>query len=137
MPQRALVAKELATLLGVLAHPHRVRIVEELREREQDVNSLRDILGIAHSGVSQHLGVLRAHRIVEERREGRHVFYHLRQPELASWLTVGLRFLEGDREAHEQFLAALEHVRGLWPSDFPIEDSSSGEIAGAASSAGR
>lgn len=120
MPERALVAKELATLLGVLAHPNRVRIVEELRGGEQDVNTLRDSLGIAHSGVSQHLGVLRAHRIVEERREGRHVYYHLRQPELASWLTVGLRFLEGDREAREQFLAALDHVRGLWPSDFQV-----------------
>ena len=35
MPHRVLVAKELAELLGVLAHPNRIRIIEELREGER------------------------------------------------------------------------------------------------------
>ena len=86
MPHRVLVTKELAELLGVLSHPHRIRIVEELRDGERDVNSLKVALGINHSGVSQHLMVLRASRLVSERREGRHVFYQLRQPDMAGWL---------------------------------------------------
>ena len=71
MPERTLVTKELAQLLGVLSHPHRIRIVEELRAGECDVKSLQELLGISHAGVSQHLALLRAHRLVEERREGR------------------------------------------------------------------
>lgn len=111
MPDRVLITKELAELLGVLAHPHRIRIVEELRGgEEKDVNSLQAELGISHSSVSQHLSLLRAHRIVLERREGRHVFYRLRQPEMASWLTDALRFLEPDREIG----SAVERVRSLW-----------------------
>src|SRR3954470_24032754 len=85
VPHRVLVTRELAELLAVLGHPHRVRIVEELRDGECDVTSLRDTLGISHSGVSQHLMLLRAHGIVCERRQGRHVYYRLRQPGMASW----------------------------------------------------
>ena len=114
MPERILVTRELASLLGVLAHPHRIRIIEELRERELDVNSLQAILGISHSGVSQHLSLLRAHRIVGERREGRHVYYRLRQPELAFWLTDALRFLEPDAEESTRFRSAVERVRSIW-----------------------
>lgn len=50
MPHRLLVTKELADLLGVLAHPHRIRIIEELRASERDVNSLQEALAISHSG---------------------------------------------------------------------------------------
>src|SRR5689334_21908851 len=99
MPHRALVSKELADFLGILAHPHRIRIIEELRGGEHDVNSLQEALGISHSGVSQHLMVLRANRFVSERKEGRHDFYHLRQPEIAGWLLAATRFLEIDTAA--------------------------------------
>lgn len=114
MPERILIARELASLLGVLAHPHRVRIIEELREKELDVNALQAILGVSHSGVSQHLSLLRAHRIVGERREGRHVHYRLLQPELASWLTDALRFLEPDQNESNRLHSAVERVRSLW-----------------------
>lgn len=118
MPERALVTKELGQLLSVLSHPHRIRIIEELREGELDVATLQVALEISQAGVSQHLGVLRAHRIVEERREGRHVYYHLRQPEMAAWLMGGLRFLEGHRERHNEIVKAMDRVRTLWPDQF-------------------
>lgn len=113
MPYR-IVSKELADFLGVLAHPHRLRIVEELRDEERDVNSLQALLGISHSGVSQHLSVLRAHRIVAERREGRHVFYRLKQPQLARWLREGTRLLQAEFEASEVVRNAIEDVRAGW-----------------------
>lgn len=114
MPYRALVTKELAEFLGVLAHPHRIRIVEELRDGEQDVNSLKEALGISHSGVSQHLMVLRAGRLVSERREGRHVFYQLRQTEIAGWLLEATRFLEKETVQAEQLRKAISKARKQW-----------------------
>lgn len=117
MPHRVIVAKELAELLGVLAHPQRIRIVEELRDGERDVNSLQAALGITHSGVSQHLSLLRAHRLVRERRQGRQVFYHLRQPELAAWLTEAMRFLEDESTAAEQLRDAIIKTRAAWAAD--------------------
>ncbi|MBL8176094.1 MAG: helix-turn-helix transcriptional regulator [Bryobacterales bacterium] len=114
MPTRAFVSKELAKLLGVLSHPHRIRIIEELRDGERDVNSLQSVLGVSHSGVSQHLSLLRSHRLVEERREGRHVFYHLSQPALARWLTGGLDFLEGSATQVSELRDAVEATKSLW-----------------------
>lgn len=114
MPNRLLITKELAKLLGVLGHPHRIRIVEELRNRELDVNSLQQILGISHSLVSQNLSILRSHRLVTERREGRHVIYSLLQPKLAVWLIDGLQFLEGELDSQAEIRAAVEAARQQW-----------------------
>jgi DNA-binding transcriptional ArsR family regulator len=114
MPHRALVTKELAEFLGVLSHPHRIRIIEELRDGEQDVNSLQEALGISHSGVSQHLMVLRANRLVSERREGRHVFYQLRQPEMARWLLDATGFLEQGSADAAELRKAIGKARKDW-----------------------
>ena len=114
MPHRALVTKELAEFLGVLSHPHRIRIVEELRDGEHDVNALQQALGISHSGVSQHLMVLRANRFVSERREGRRVFYQLRQPDIARWLLEATRFLEQGTAAADELRKAIGKTRKDW-----------------------
>ena len=114
MPGRVTVSRELAALFGVLSNPHRVRLIEELREDEKDVNGLQTALGISHSGVSQHLALLRAHRLVTERREGRHVYYRLSQPKLAQWIVEGLDFIHGELMQEEAIRAAVEQARVLW-----------------------
>ena len=114
MPERVFATKELAKLLGVLAHPERIRIVEELRSSELDVNSLQKLLGVAHSRVSQNLALLRSHRVVAERREGRHVYYRLVQPRIAGWLLEGLDFLERELAMNEEMRSALDRARERW-----------------------
>jgi len=114
MPHRALVTKELAEFLGVLSHPHRIRILEELRDGEHDVNSLQNALAISHSGDSQHLMILRANRLVSERREGRHVFYQLRQPEIAKWLLDATEFLERGSTDATELRKAIGKARKEW-----------------------
>lgn len=114
MPARHIISKELAGLFGVLSHPDRVRIVEELREGERDVNALQAILGVSHSRTSQNLSVLRMHRVVAERREGRHVFYRLVQPEMASWILTGVQFLEAEAVNAQARQTAINEVRQIW-----------------------
>jgi DNA-binding transcriptional ArsR family regulator len=114
MPSRRIVSKELADLFGVLAHPDRIRVIEELRGREVDVHGLQESLDIPQTRISQHLAVLRAHRIVAERREGRHVFYHLQQPLLAAWILRGLDFFGGELGVGDQMREAIEEVRAIW-----------------------
>ena len=80
-------------MMGVLAHPERIWLVEELHGGERDVASLQVTLGVAQAKVSRHLAVLRAHRIVTERRDGRHVYYRLNHPDLATWVADGLTFV--------------------------------------------
>ena len=96
MPVRALAVSELSSLLGVLSHPDRIRIVERLRSGEQDVKTLSEGLDLAQPRASQHLAQLRAHHLVQVRREGRRVHYRLANPGIARWLAEGLDFIEAE-----------------------------------------
>jgi DNA-binding transcriptional ArsR family regulator len=114
MPARHLAAKELGALLNVLAHPARLQLVEELGHGELDVRALAETLALPQPGVSQHLALLRAHRLVSERRAGRRVYYRLQRPEIAAWLLEGLSFLAepiGDIEVRRQL---VEAARATW-----------------------
>jgi DNA-binding transcriptional ArsR family regulator len=114
MPERILAAKELAQLLTLLSHPDRIRIIEELRAGEHDVLTLQQRLGLTHSRVSQHLALFRHHRLVSERREGRHVYYRLRQAELASWLLDGLDFVVGEFSQGPEVRDAVRASKRIW-----------------------
>ena len=114
MPYRLLAATELAELLRALAHPRRIQILEELRGGERDVASLAKATGLAHSSVSQHLMVLRAHRVVSERREGRRVFYRLRSDELADWLVQGMDFLPSMDQQTDEVRKAIKKAKSKW-----------------------
>ncbi len=112
MPNRLVVAKELADIFKVIAHPDRIRLIEELRTGEQDVNSLANALQLPGPRVSQHLALMRANRIVEERRDGRHHFYHLIQPQIAGWIVEGVDFVEGRMNGVTK--SQIKSVRRLW-----------------------
>lgn len=114
MPSRQLVAKDLAELFKAVAHPDRIRLIEELRSNEKDVNTLAGSLELPGPRVSQHLALLRLHRFVDERRDGRHRFYHLTQPDLAKWIIDGLDFIEGRMAEYER--ADIKTARELWAS---------------------
>ena len=114
MPYRFLAASKLSEFLSAIAHPRRVQIIEELRSGEKDVGSLKKTMGISHSNVSQHLAVLRAHRVVGERREGRHVYYWLCSAELAEWLVDGMRFVPEATEENEKVKNALQNAKLAW-----------------------
>jgi DNA-binding transcriptional ArsR family regulator len=114
MPARDVAARELASLIGVFGHHHRIRIVEELRTGEHDVAFLAHALDIPHARVSQHLATLRAHRLVHMRREGRHVYYRLVDEKLARWLVDGFEFVEDEARQAEEIREAVAEVRELW-----------------------
>lgn len=86
-------------MLRVLAHPARLQIVELLLEGERDVTSLGQALGLEGSSVSQHLGMLRAHRLVDQRRAGQRSLYRLRSDGLGRWLLAGSRLSVGEAYA--------------------------------------
>lgn len=122
MPNRQIAARELANIFKVLSHPDRIRMVEELRAGEKDVNTLHELLDLRPARVSQHLSLMRAHRLVEERRDGRHHYYHLTQPDIAEWVVDGLVFLQARLKAEGISQTAIKKARELWTADTPEED---------------
>ena len=119
MPSRRLVSRELADLFGVLANADRIRIIEELRGSERDVHTLQQALEIPQARVSQHLAILRAHRLVAERRASRHVYYHLLQPALAGWILQGLDYFRGEPAFGQDLRSAIDEARALWSAERP------------------
>jgi DNA-binding transcriptional ArsR family regulator len=116
MPARDVAASELGSLMSVFSHPHRILIVEALRNGELDVNQLSETLAITHARTSQHLAQLRSHRLVHVRREGRHVYYRLADERLADWLIDGLDYVEQEAREAEGIREAVEAARTLWSS---------------------
>jgi DNA-binding transcriptional ArsR family regulator len=74
------VLERAAGVLKVLAHPHRLRIVELLSDKRLTVGQLTNELGLAPNAVSQHLNMMKAHGILESRRDGRNVYYRVVNP---------------------------------------------------------
>lgn len=114
MPQQVLVAEQLAEVLSVIAHPHRIRIIEALGGRESDVHSLAEQLDMRQSTLSQHLAQLRAKGIAVARREGRTVHYSLSSTWLARWLLEGVNLLDLQVGRSSKVHKAARAVRKIW-----------------------
>src|SRR5258706_3624264 len=74
------VRRYKAEIFQALSHPTRIAIVELLRDGELPAGKLIARLGLEQANASQHLSVLRAKRIVINRKEGNQAFSSLRNP---------------------------------------------------------
>lgn len=78
------VLEHVAAALRVLAHPHRLRIVELLMDQDLTVGELAEALDIAPSACSGHLNLMRAHGLLAGRRDGKTVYYRVDDPSAAN-----------------------------------------------------
>ncbi len=85
--------REQAELLRQLGHPTRLAILGELQGGVKCVTDIRDLLEIPQPNISQHLAILRQHRIVDYYEEGQLRCYYLRRPALVQAL---FRLLSGE-----------------------------------------
>jgi DNA-binding transcriptional ArsR family regulator len=70
-------ACEVSALLKAVADPTRLRLLSALKTGELCVCDLSAVVGISESAVSHQLRLLRAHRLVTYRKEGRIAYYRL------------------------------------------------------------
>lgn len=103
-----------ANLFKGLSHPFRIRILELLTDAaEVSVAELLNDTALEASHLSQHLAVLRRHRLVMSERRGSHVFYRLAHRQVAQMLAAARLLLveileyEGARLADAQLLPAF------------------------------
>ncbi len=86
-----------ARVLKALANESRLLIVDRLGRGESSAGDLVQLVGLDQTTVSKHLAVLRAHGIVEDRREGNTVIYRLLTPCVLNFLSCSLQVLEERR----------------------------------------
>ena len=92
-----ITATRVAELFKALADPTRVRIVSLLAHTELCVGDLCLVLGMSQPAVSYQLRILRTLHIVNARKEGKHVFYHL-----------------ADEHVHQLYRQGVDHVQHSW-----------------------
>jgi len=68
----------MAQVLKLLAHPHRLKVVEILDGRDRaPVRWIAEWLGLPHAATSQHLNQMKRIRLLESERHGKEVWYRI------------------------------------------------------------
>ncbi len=79
-------AEEVATTLNAMANPKRLLVLCTLLEGEKSVGDLAEIVQLTPAALSQHLGKMRALRLVATRRDGQTIYYSLASAEVQTLL---------------------------------------------------
>jgi ArsR family transcriptional regulator len=124
MPHRFPGSSELplyeikANLFKALAHPARIRVLEILsaRGRPTSVGEILTEMELEPSLLSQHLAVLKRHRVVTARRVGNSVIYELAHPKISKLLVIARTFLADTLGAQRDQMNALEALPPLGPT---------------------
>ena len=77
-------ADRCAGLLKALGDPLRLRIVDLLRQGEMTVGDIAELLDVELVIASHHLQILKHAQLVAPRREGRYIYYQLKEDMLKS-----------------------------------------------------
>ena len=90
-------AEHVAALFRLMADPSRARLIHALSlTRELCVCDLAAVIGVSQSAVSHQLRLLRSHRIVSRRREGRVIYYSLEDDHFRHALADAISHAQGD-----------------------------------------
>jgi len=88
MGELATKADHAAVVLKCVSNKWRLLILCQLVKGEKSVGSLEQIIGLGQSGLSQHLAVLRANKLVKTRRVSQTIYYSIRGSEAPAILTA-------------------------------------------------
>jgi DNA-binding transcriptional ArsR family regulator len=86
IPELEAKAEEVAATLAAMANPKRLVVLCTLLAGERSVGDLAEIVGLSSAALSQHLGKMRALRLVATRREGQTIYYSLASAEVRAVL---------------------------------------------------
>jgi ArsR family transcriptional regulator, lead/cadmium/zinc/bismuth-responsive transcriptional repressor len=89
-----------AMLFRVVSDVARLKLLDRLCDGEWCVSELALAAGVALSTVSQQLRLLRAERIVERRRAGKHIYYSLADRHVIDLVSNALAHAAEEHSGH-------------------------------------
>jgi len=99
-----------AEIFQALAHPTRIAILEHLRDGELSAGALIEKLGMEQTNISQHLSVLRAKKLVTNRKAGNQVFYSMRDPIIVDVLNLMRSYFHAHLKESLTLLGDMENL---------------------------
>jgi DNA-binding transcriptional ArsR family regulator len=97
---------DAADIFGLLSDPGRLRMLVVLLDDESSVGRLAELAGLSESSASHALRLLRAHRIVQARRDGRLVHYRLADDHVRQLLQIALQHVEHSLLIHPELASS-------------------------------
>lgn len=94
-------AVELAEIFRIMGEPNRLRIALICLDTPVSVNDIARRLGLSASLVSHHLGLMRATRFLIARRQGKQVFYQIRDARVRCVIRDMVQHVSNERRADE------------------------------------
>ena len=82
------ISKQIAVPLAAISSPQRIAILLLIGKGEACVCHLETSLGWRQAYISQHLMALRKADILQDRREGRYIFYSLKDASILDLITA-------------------------------------------------
>jgi DNA-binding transcriptional ArsR family regulator len=92
---------QAADVFDLLSDPRRLALLAELLDGERNVGELAAATGASESATSHALRLLRAHRVVAVRREGRQAYYSLTDDHVRQLLDVALAHVDHATPLHD------------------------------------
>lgn len=93
---------DTADVFGLLSDPGRLRILMGLLDGELCVSDLSAVTGLTESSTSHALRLLRAHRVVTVRRQGRMAYYQLDDAHVRMLLDLALAHIQHTDAIHPE-----------------------------------
>ncbi|WP_152352039.1 ArsR/SmtB family transcription factor [Brachybacterium subflavum] len=97
---------DTADVFSLLGDPNRLTLLLALLEGELCVHDLAALTGQSDSSTSHALKLLRAHRVVATRRDGRRMFYRLDDPHVRMLLDLAVAHTAHTEQTHPEITGA-------------------------------
>ncbi len=90
--------EDLSKLFAMFSDPTRLKILNCLKEGEQNVSTISDLTDISISNVSHQLKLLEIQRLVKKEKRGKYVYYELDDIHVLDIFNIGLEHIRENKE---------------------------------------
>ena len=106
----------VSDLFSILSNPSRIKILWILKKKKSlNVHEIQKELKINQSNVSQHLALLKLHKLVTEERKGKEVYYRLiASKKISKVLASAVHLIAYQLAANSEILSTYAEISSFW-----------------------
>ena len=88
---------DVAELFKIFGDSTRIRILNFLLEKENNVSSIAESLNLSQTAVSHQLKILKINNLIKNRRDGKVIYYSLADEHVRDIISIGLEHIKEEK----------------------------------------
>ena len=106
----------VSNLFSILSNSGRIKILWILKKKKSlNVHEIQKELKINQSNVSQHLALLKLHKLVTEERKGKEIYYRLTaSKQISKVLASAVHLIAYQLAANSEILSTYAEISSFW-----------------------